>query len=58
MTDKLDVLDENLFRQAEEDMIQTWESFARPMEIQEQQGDCIDHLEDLSTKYSHELTRM
>ena len=58
VNDKIDVLDENFCPQEEEDMIKIWEAFARPMEIQMEQGDCIDHLEELSVKFQGDLSKM
>lgn len=58
MNAKIDVLDENLFYMDENEMRLIWESFARPMEIQEEQGDCIERLEELSNVFQGDLRIM
>ena len=35
-----------------------WAAFARPMEIQEEQGDCQERLEELSGEFQIDLRKM
>lgn len=41
VTGKVQVLDNNFFQLTEQENISIWEAFARPMEITEEQGDCV-----------------
>ena len=52
------MLDENLFRLEEPEIVSIWEAFARPREIQEEQGDCIERLDELSLDFHGDLRRM
>ena len=58
VNDKVDVLDENNFRLDEQEIVSIWEAFARPMEIQEEQGDCVGRLEELSNQFQGDLRTM
>ena len=58
VTDKVQVLDNNFFQLTEQENISIWEAFARPMEIQEEQGDCVQLLEDLSNTFQGDLRIM
>ena len=58
VNDKVDVLDENNFELTEQEIVSMWEAFARPMEVQEVQGDCIENLEDLSGDFQVHLKEM
>ena len=58
MGDKINVLDENFFELTENEMIDIWKAFARPMEISEEQGDCIERLEELSNTFHTDLLSM
>jgi len=55
---KVGVLDENLFRLEELEIVSIWEAFARPREIQEEQGDCIERLDELGIEFNGDLRRM
>lgn len=52
------MLDENFFELTENEMIDIWKAFARPMEISEEQGDCIERLEELSNTFHTDLLSM
>ena len=58
VNDKAAVLDENLFRLGEQETISIWEAFARPMEIDQEKGDCIERLDDLSNIFQGDLRTM
>ena len=52
------MLDENNFELSEQEIVQIWESFARPMEIKEVEGDCHENLEELSSDFQVHLKEM
>ena len=54
----MDVLDDNNFELSEQDIESMWLAFARPMEISEKQGDCIENLEELSGDFQISLRTM
>lgn len=58
VNDKAAVLDENNFRLDEQETISIWEAFARPMEIDQEKGDCIERLDDLSNIFQGDLRNM
>ena len=51
VNDKVDVLDENNFGLQKDEIEDLWECFAKPIKITEHQGECIEHLEDLSSDF-------
>ena len=58
VTRKTDVLDANKIYLEEREIESIWEAFARPMEIQGEQGDCIEHLEELTYEFQGDLRTM
>lgn len=55
--DKMEVLDENLYYLEGQEMSDIWDTFARPREIQEEQGDCIELLDDQTGVFKEELLK-
>ena len=52
------MLDEFNFELTEQEVVQIWESFARPMEIQDKQDDCIENLDELTSDFQLDLREM
>ena len=55
---KINVLDENLYRLEEQEIVNIWQTFARPREIQEEQGDCQERLDEFSGGFLIDLRVM
>ena len=55
---KISVLDENFVQRSDDEFEKTWNSFARPLDIFIEQGDCFERLEKLTEDFKVDLKEM